>query len=67
MCQWGGDGQKNGLNGQNGQNGQNDGLRDVWKDRRLEIPPFVLQDIGPFGTAAQKASEMLVIPIFKLC
>ena len=34
-------------------------------DGRLEIPPCVLQDIGPFGAAAQKGSKTLV-PTFRL-
>ena len=30
------------------------GRMEGWKDGRLEIPPFILQDIGPLGPLPKK-------------
>ena len=49
-----------GLDGHGGgqKDGRTDGWKDGWKDRRiggrLEIPPCVLQDIGPLGPLPKK-------------
>ena len=35
-------------------NGQKNGWMDGWMEGRLEIPPYVLQDIGPLGPLPKK-------------
>ena len=51
-----------GMDKRNGmKDGQNYGLRDVRKDWRLEILPFVLQDIGPLGPLPKKHRKRLLM------
>ena len=37
--------------------GRKDGRTDGWTDGRIEIPPCVLQDIGPLGPLPKKDIE----------